>query len=119
VEERAMSSEKEPQRPKGTMGRMVKFILERYGYPGELNQRRNPPSYRVKGIRWELERFAEIVAWDDYVARQVIEGSAPLHFSMMVMRQETKQYEGELGGILYDADVWIQQQIDPSVDVSR
>jgi hypothetical protein len=70
-------------------------------------------------LRWKLERIAELIEWDDYVAAQVINGFVPFHRSMMEMRLETGQYNGADGDALYEKDVLIQATIDPREDVSR
>jgi hypothetical protein len=70
-------------------------------------------------MRWQLERLAELIEWDDFVACQVIDGAAPFHRSVMEMRLETGQYDGAAGDLLYQKDVVIQARIDPTEDVSR
>jgi hypothetical protein len=37
----------------------------------------------------------------------------------MAMRQETGQYDAEDGDDLYEVDKWVQERIDPTVDVRR
>jgi hypothetical protein len=73
----------------------------------------------LDSMRWQLERIAEMFEWDDYVAAQVIDGTAPFHRSMMEMRLETGQYDGDTGDLLYQLDVLVQAGIDPNEDVSR
>src|ERR1700730_9963821 len=98
------------------MRRMCQVILARYGWPGEPGQLRRPPGHRVKALRWQLERFAEIVAWDDCARSNGLDGYDPFHEAMMSMRLYTGQYEGHEGDFLYQADVFIQTLIDKCKD---
>jgi hypothetical protein len=77
------------------------------------------PDGSLRYLRWQLDRLAELIEWDDYVAARVIDGTLPFHRSMMEMRLETGQYDGTVGDLLYQLDVLIQAQIDPREDVSR
>jgi len=73
----------------------------------------------VTELSWQLERFAEMIEWDLDVAVDVFAGRRLLHKSIMIMRQELGQYDGEFGELRYRADVWVQERIDPTEDVRR
>jgi hypothetical protein len=92
--------------------RMVPLMEERGGFPQD-------PLDTLRALRWGLERFSEMVDWDDYVACQVIDGAEPFHKSMMTMRLERGQYDGTDGDLLYQFDALVQARIDPNEDVSR
>jgi hypothetical protein len=92
--------------------RMVPLMEERGGFP--LN-----PDDSLRALRWGLERFSEMIEWDDYIACQVIDGAEPFHKSMMCMRLECGQYDGADGELLYQFDALVQARIDPTEDVSR
>jgi hypothetical protein len=92
--------------------RMVPLMEERGGFP--LN-----PFDTLCALRWGLERFSEMIEWDDYIAAQVIDGAEPFHKSMMTMRLECGQYGGADGDLLYQFDALVQARIDPTEDVSR
>jgi hypothetical protein len=66
-----------------------------------------------------LERLAELIKWDRDLAEAVLEGRIPAHLATMIMLEERGYYRGEFGALLYQVDVWIQQRIDPTEDVSR
>ena len=99
--------------------RLVHLLRERGGLPQEAGEKCKPIEVRIRALRWHAERFAEIVEWDDYVAREVLDGFWPFHKAMMTMRFETGQYDGEAGDLLYNFDVLIQEHIDPFEDVRR
>jgi hypothetical protein len=99
--------------------RMRKLAADRGGLPPKPGEPSRTPAQRVLELRWQLERFAELIPWDDYVATSVMQGNEPLHWAIMCMRQETHQYDGEDGDELYWVDFVHQERIDPTVDVRR
>ena len=99
--------------------RLAELLRDRGGLPQEAGDKCKPIAERIRALRWQAERFAEVVAWDDFVAASVIDGTEPFHKAMMTMRFETGEYDGEAGDLLYDFDVWIQSYIDPFEDVRR
>ncbi len=84
--------------------------------PGELPR---SDADRVLEIRTQLERLAEVIAWDLGLGEAVLDGTVPAHVATMIMREERGYYRGEFGALLYQVDVWIQRRIDPTEDVSR
>jgi transcription antitermination factor NusA-like protein len=95
------------------------LLSERGGFPQKLGDKGKPLAQRIQALRWQLDRFAEMVMWDDDTARFVMNALLPFHKTMMTMRLETGQYDGKAGDLLYEFDVMIQQTIDPTEDVSR
>jgi hypothetical protein len=98
---------------------MRKIAADRGGLPPKLGEPSRSPTQRVLELRWQLERFAEVITWDDDMAHAVIEGREQLHWTLMCMRHETHQYDGEDGDELYWVDCVHQERIDPMVDVKR
>jgi len=99
--------------------RMRKIAADRGGLPPKPGEPCRSPVERVLELRWQLERFAEVITWDDDMANAVIEGRELLHWTIMCMRHETGQYDGDDGEELYWVDCVHQERIDPTVDVRR
>ena len=95
------------------------LIRQRGGLPPRLGESPRSELDRVREIRWQMERFAEIIQWEHEIAEDIIEGKALFHFQIMVMRQETGQYDAEGGDLLYEVDRLVQRRLDPTVDVRR
>jgi hypothetical protein len=106
--------------PLPTRGRCMRSLAaDRGGLPPKPGEPSRSAAQRVRELRWQLERFAELIRWDDDIARSVIDGGTQLHWAIMCMRLETCQYDGLAGEDLYWLDVMHQQRIDPTVDVRR
>jgi hypothetical protein len=98
---------------------MCNLILERYGWPGEPGQLKQPPNHRVKALRWQLERFAELVHFDPSLAGAAMNGQKDFHKAMMIMRLKTGQYRAERGDALLAVDQFIRRQLDQTENVKR
>ncbi len=98
---------------------LIELLPERGGLPQDPKDKCKPITQHMRALRWQAERSAEVVKWDDFVAASVINGFESFHKTMMMMRLETEQYDGEAGDLLYDFDVWIQSYKDPFEDVRR
>lgn len=55
--------------------RLAELLRERGGLPQEAGDKRKPIAERIRALRWQAQRFAEVVEWDDFVAASVIDGS--------------------------------------------
>jgi len=99
--------------------RMRKIAADRGGLPPKPGQPSRSPAERVLELRWQLQCFAEVIAWDDNMAQAVIDGREQLHWTIMCMRHDTGQYDGDDGDELYLVDCVHQQRIDPTLDVRR
>lgn len=60
-----------------------------------------------------------MIEWDDHLADAVLTGHIPIHKAIMMMSHERGYYDGELGDLRYQGDVWVQQRIDAVEDVRR
>jgi hypothetical protein len=95
------------------------LLRERGGLPPKPGERARSVEDRVRELRWQASRFAEIIAWDRDIAEDIVDGNALFHLEVMSMRLYTGQYDAEDGDDLYEVDKWVQQRIDPTVDVRR
>ena len=98
---------------------MCKLIEERYGWPGEPGQLKRPPGDRVKALRWQLERFAELVRFDPGMAGAAMNGQDDFHTAIMIMRFKTGQYRAERGHALPAVDQFIRRQLDQTKNLKR
>ncbi len=98
---------------------MCNLIDERYGWPGEPGQLKRPPNHRVKALRWQLERFAELVRFDSGLAGAAMNGQKDFHRAVMIMRFKTGQYRAERGDVLLAVDQFIRRQLDQTENVKR
>lgn len=95
------------------------LLRERGGLPAKPGEPPREAERRVRELRWQMERFAEIIDWESETAAAIIEGTGLFHYNIMVMRHETGQYDVQDGDDLYEVDKWVQQRLDPTVDVGR
>jgi len=93
---------------------MQKAIEDRGGFPPKLGDSARSPEQRVRELRWQLERFAEMLRWDEYIAKCVMKGTEPFHRSMMTMNFEGGKYDGLAGEDLYAIDWQHLERIDPA-----
>jgi hypothetical protein len=106
--------------PKGLrLLRMSRLLRECGGWPQGPGELPRSDADRVLEIRTQLERLAEVIAWDRDLAEAVLDGTVPAHVATMIMREERGYYRGEFGALRYQVDVWVQRRIDPTEDVSR
>src|ERR1700722_12684942 len=93
---------------------MKKAIEARGGLPPKAGEPSRSPSQRVLEVRWQLKRFAEMLQWDEYVAKCVMKREQPFHFSVMTMNFEGGKYDGIEGSDLYTIDWQHLERIDPA-----
>ena len=99
--------------------RLAQLLNERGGLPPRVGDWPRSSEDRVLEIRAQLERLAELIQWDRDSADAVAAGRQPLHKATMIMFEARGFYSGEFGALRYQVDVWVQQRIDPTEDVSR
>lgn len=108
-----------PEAQEPRMTEMCNLIEERYGWPGEPGQLKRPPNRRVKALRWQLERFAELVRFDSALAGAAMNGQKDFHRAVMIMRFQTGQYRSARGDALLAVDQFIRRQLDQAENVKR
>jgi hypothetical protein len=97
----------------------VRLLEERGGLPQGPGEPPRPDFARVREIAVQMERLAEMIEWDRALADAVLTGHTPIHKAIMIMLNERGYYDGEFGALRYQADVWVQERLDPTVDVRR
>jgi hypothetical protein len=94
-------------------------ILDGMGsFPQLPGEKPRPDADRVTELKWQAERFAEIIEWDINLAARVLRGEDPLQLAVMMMRRETGQYEGAYGRLLHSLDAAVMKRIDATVDTT-
>jgi hypothetical protein len=94
-----------------------RVLRERGGLPREWGAPPRSNECRVRELRWQAERFAEIAEWDSQIAELVMRGEASLHFAIMFVRRQTRQYVTDYGNFQFAADRLVLELVDPSVQL--